>query len=75
MVEYRMHEMKDSMVIRGSTREKVEELRSMGMSSAQIARECGVSRQRVHQLLSGYLPPKHRPYGWVYTKGGTKNGL
>lgn len=36
------------------TRQKLVELKKRGFSDSEAARICGVSRQRVHQLLRGY---------------------
>ena|ERR1035437_201509 len=47
-------------------RDKVIELCKKGMYPSQIAREVGISRQRVHQILTGYqsFASNHRSFAY-----------
>lgn len=44
-----------------SRKEKILRLRSEGLKDQAIGRELGISRQRVHQIRTGYISPKAAP--------------
>ena len=49
-------------------KDKVLELRLQKLTYQEIGNELGISRQRVHQLLTGYSPPRWREHQRNYKK-------
>ena len=59
----------------------MKKMMEAGNSYTRIGKAFGVSRQRVHQILTGYKSPSqepkktHIPWGWSAKDGYTKEGI